>query len=323
MEKIYSEEIVKKYIDGEDIPYDIDELENNAQFMLKVFEMSKDTRMYNLCSDNLTVNYEFIISVIDIFKGDYEFIYKVATEYINYNVKNLINPHEQIQKIISLLLILDQYIPESNEFYKKNKEILNAAVYGIMRAIIEKNNINLQFLILARYNSYSEFALEQDKFYIEFFRLYNDSLACYLTNHIDTLDRLKKDLNLNEKNYEIQQKRRICKIIHDLNYEFFKYYDKHSTDFGPDIYGIKVYLYLAYKYNIAEYIIAYEQYDKKIVDTSKQANYIDENNTLGLDYIETLDMIMCEYANELHYGQKFVSPEDRIVIDINGRKGRN
>lgn len=48
--------LVKDYIDGEDINYDVEELENNPIFMLNVLRLSRDPNMYSLCSDNVKNN---------------------------------------------------------------------------------------------------------------------------------------------------------------------------------------------------------------------------------------------------------------------------
>ena len=57
----YSQELITKYINGEDIEkYSLEELENDRIFMIKVIEYSNDLNMYNLCSDNLKKDYNFV-----------------------------------------------------------------------------------------------------------------------------------------------------------------------------------------------------------------------------------------------------------------------
>ena len=76
--------LVKDYIDGEDIDYDVEELENNPIFMLNVLRLSRDPNMYSLCSDNVKNNYDFVLGVIDYFSDvDFDFVKEVAGNYLN------------------------------------------------------------------------------------------------------------------------------------------------------------------------------------------------------------------------------------------------
>ena len=76
--------LVRDYIDGEDIDYDVDELENNPRFMLNVLKLSRDPNMYSLCSSNVKNNYGFVLGVIDYFSDvDFDFVKKVASNYLD------------------------------------------------------------------------------------------------------------------------------------------------------------------------------------------------------------------------------------------------
>lgn len=70
------------YINGEDIE-NIEELENNYKFMMEVIKLTRDKNMFNICSDEVKLNYEFIKFMVETFKKDVEFIDKIATEYID------------------------------------------------------------------------------------------------------------------------------------------------------------------------------------------------------------------------------------------------
>ena len=62
----YSASTVEDYIEGNDIEdFDIDELENDRSFMLDVIKKTKDKNFYNLCSDDLKHDYEFV-SVLNL-----------------------------------------------------------------------------------------------------------------------------------------------------------------------------------------------------------------------------------------------------------------
>ena len=79
MLKLYNK-LVYDYINDEDID-NIDELENNYKFMMEVIQVSKDKKMYNLCSDNVKYNYEFVKFMINTFKNDKDFVHEIASLY--------------------------------------------------------------------------------------------------------------------------------------------------------------------------------------------------------------------------------------------------
>lgn len=78
----YSKKIVYDYISGEDID-NVDELENDIKFMIDVVNITRDKNMYNLCSDELKNNHEFIMFMIDVFRKDKDFVDAIAKEYIS------------------------------------------------------------------------------------------------------------------------------------------------------------------------------------------------------------------------------------------------
>ena len=60
--KKYSRELINRYINSEDITiYDIDELENDKDFMMQVISVSGDNNFYNLCSDNVKCDYDYSV----------------------------------------------------------------------------------------------------------------------------------------------------------------------------------------------------------------------------------------------------------------------
>ena len=84
MKRSYDLKLVYDYIWGNDIEgVSIDELESDPSFMLEVLERSKDKNMYELCSDNVKCDYNFVRSVIELFKDDLEFVCGVADFYLD------------------------------------------------------------------------------------------------------------------------------------------------------------------------------------------------------------------------------------------------
>lgn len=75
---------VMDYINGLDIDGDLEELENDPSFMLHVLKVSKDPKMYNLCSDTVKKNYNFVLDVINYFSDiDFSFVKLVAGNYLD------------------------------------------------------------------------------------------------------------------------------------------------------------------------------------------------------------------------------------------------
>ena len=70
------------YITGADID-NVLELEDNYMFMLDVLKYSKDKKMYDFCSLNVKLNYEFVKGLISIFPTDYEFLDMAVSKYIS------------------------------------------------------------------------------------------------------------------------------------------------------------------------------------------------------------------------------------------------
>ena len=84
--KKYSLKTIVNYINGDEISdYDIDYLENNPQFMMEVINFSHDKNMYNLCSNEIKKDYEFIIFLIYKFKDDLKFLTKIVDDFISSN----------------------------------------------------------------------------------------------------------------------------------------------------------------------------------------------------------------------------------------------
>ena len=82
----YSPEIVEAYINGKDIKYNIDELELDYKFMIRVLEATKDPKIYDkLCDDILKKDPLFVSDVIKVFSHNKKAVSKIAAEYIKNN----------------------------------------------------------------------------------------------------------------------------------------------------------------------------------------------------------------------------------------------
>lgn len=86
MREVFPISLVYAYIYGEDLPdnVSIDELENNPEFMVNVLRMSKDSKMYDLCSDNVKCNSKFVEFIVDNFKNNPDFVLNVVDYYYDH-----------------------------------------------------------------------------------------------------------------------------------------------------------------------------------------------------------------------------------------------
>lgn len=80
----YNLNAVYDYIWGKDLDDDmVDSLENNPYFMIQVMEKSKDKNVYNLCSDTVKRNYDFVKKAVELFGDDLDFVSEVAENYLS------------------------------------------------------------------------------------------------------------------------------------------------------------------------------------------------------------------------------------------------
>lgn len=88
--KKYSRDLINRYINGEDITtHDIDELENDKDFMMQVISVSGDNNFYNLCSDIVKCDYEFVKYLIIKFRDKIDFVCEVADYFLSHVGKEL------------------------------------------------------------------------------------------------------------------------------------------------------------------------------------------------------------------------------------------
>ncbi len=81
--------LVKRYINGESVvPFKVEDLENNPEFMEEVLISSKDKKYYEKCSTAVKGNFDFAIKIMTFFMEDKEFVKEVASQFISNNPLN-------------------------------------------------------------------------------------------------------------------------------------------------------------------------------------------------------------------------------------------
>ena len=208
----YSINLINDYILGNDIQnYNLEDLENDYEFMKLVILYSKDKNMYNLCSEKLKNNYEFIKFIINVFKDDIPFIRSIVDPYL----ENTNNEIEQIELCIlmsdftkncdenirikynlfstsfynCLVVDIEVYKRQENwigkgfivayELYKSSKIITDFLATKFVVNIF--SDVNLEELLHKKYKTYDKFIEEgKNNFLLKVIDIYDSSLTNYL-----------------------------------------------------------------------------------------------------------------------------------------------
>lgn len=241
MKKKLPKALILDYVNGNDIYYDIDELENNYEFMLDVIDYTKDKNMYNLCSDNVKNNYEFVKKIISIFKEDKKFISTVADRYLNMHNKEDITYNELLVIMSNLCSneydsILRCYSIQANIFYqmqmmqidmvlndeKKKQWIDNiGSGFVIVKEIFKGSKIITKFFaermvskIFYGQNNYSF----EENLHIQFKYaddLKNIGVNSYIINKIREYDNTLADYTINNQEIIDDIKKNLNKILNN------------------------------------------------------------------------------------------------------------
>ena len=263
--KKYSRELINRYINSEDITiYDIDELENDKDFMMQVISVSGDNNFYNLCSDNVKCDYEFVKYLIIKFKHKIDFVCEVADYFLSHVGKELetteiytimfeiTKGNKSLNKKYFLVplakydkekLIIELYkrSEEDKEIleyfgmgfcyiyaeYKGYEETLNYFAKRMINDIIHENNKSLEDMLHKQFKTKDEVSRTKlNSFYISFIEKYDSSLASYTCVHLNILDEVNKGatMGMNAISY-VSDKVTDAKFKNVLDTEYNKYKD--------------------------------------------------------------------------------------------------
>ncbi len=255
--------IVLDYINGNDIVgYELDELENNAAFMLDVMRVTMDKKMYNFCSEKLKHDYSFVRDVVELFADDDEFITQIVMDYINYlgdskdikamelmiivtNIlvkKRKYDLNSILFKTLAFFLVenteIAAYLDSSLDPASKKKMGLGFAIvvtdYGKSPIILDfyarklldtifyhHPNRKFEEIIHHRFKTFEELkAYGIEKFIIDYVRLFDQTLASYLSFHLDAIESITNDILYLEGNWnnynESRLERKKCIFLQDM-----------------------------------------------------------------------------------------------------------
>lgn len=234
--------LVEAYVCGEDLPigYDVDSLEDNYRFMIKVINYTDDKNMYNLCSERVKSTYEFVVFMVKKFCNDQVFVCGIVDEYL----KKTNNEVEQVELLIlicSILnvenegymvfkLMLEAIYQEERMSITFDKQLYDEESQRIIQMgfwfIIDKyhENENIMFFYAKKFideifwmsdlrleeRLHSEFAsledLEQiglNNYIIGVVARFDSNLASYIACHLELLDSLKKDIEVMKRRWHL------------------------------------------------------------------------------------------------------------------------
>lgn len=260
--KKFSKKLIEDYIQGKEIEgYTHEELENNRDFMMQVIEVSNDKKIYNLCSDNVKKDYDFVKYIILTFKDDINFICNVADFFLK-DVSDDLNRFE-ISIIMSNLtendkknsdyclirdtiyttmrvqiegvkIANDDYDLQSFgmgfivmlEYFKERKIVLNYCAKKTIQEIINEFDIDLEALLHRKFQSLNQInEIGINNYIINFVWYYDMALSKYLINHQDLMSDLSKEISdilNNWDNYDIQDERKKYNLLVEKFCNFYE-----------------------------------------------------------------------------------------------------
>ena len=111
-----NEKYIFDYINANELPCDVESLENDPLFMADVIRLTRDKKMYRLCSEDVKNDYDFVKFLISMFRTDTLFIMEIVDNYI----KNNNNFLEEMELNILMSNIFDETKDSELEQYKFN-----------------------------------------------------------------------------------------------------------------------------------------------------------------------------------------------------------
>lgn len=327
--KKYSNEVIINYINGLDVPYDIEELENDYLFMIEVLNLSNDKNMYNMCSSSVKRNYKFVKLLILKFKSDIDFICNV----FDYYYENSSNEKESIDLLITLVNILEKKDIEKFMFYKMrlltyhiknkivfdkikeedpddklnmglgfylifddyydNKNVMDFYASSFINDIFNDNGFTLEDVLHDDFNNFKEFEKNGiNNYLINFIGRYDKLLRDYNIAHLYLLDNLKGKLEYIKSNWDnyIEEKR---KLRYEILYERVSNYI-YDNDYMFNEFEVLCVLAKRYKIekDFANYFDIEDCFEDLVITSG--FNLINKNDLKTIRIYNDVNKIFCE-----------------------------
>lgn len=238
--KKYSKQLIIDYVNGNDIvDFDIDELEDNVDFMIDVIKFTKDINLYKLCSDKVKNDYKLILFLIETFKESkkkelleiliaYEKECKIEIELYEV-VLHIVDIYDSLNEtrteyhIIKNMFITSQlkkldfikWVSEDEDFlyeyqkgflllqedFKKSEKILDSLALELINQIFSE--YNLEFLIHSTFTSKNKIDnMGINNYIIDYINTKDSYLGEYVINHIYLIKHINKKINSIIENWD-------------------------------------------------------------------------------------------------------------------------
>lgn len=304
--KKYSKKMIDNYILGNEIDgYNITELENDKDFMMLVIGTTNDNKMYNLCSDELKVNYEFVKYLIIKFKNNIDFICEVADYYLaktkeeinrlkivikmieltNDNKNNdkykalgeIIYKAKRLQIEMAKLQFNDENVEENigmgfiiiYDDYNDKKDILDFYAKSIIEDIFTENNINLEKTLHEQFSSSEEIDDNGiNNYMLNFIYYYDRMLSSYLSMNINLMEGFKNKIRDIQKEWNSYNE-----IIERKKYNYaLERVHEYMKNIGDEILLTETDMlyYIGNQLGIIDKIIKYNGINKELYNVIKE-----------------------------------------------------
>jgi len=292
-------DLIKKYVNGEELgEYTIEQLEDDKDFMLGVISYTKDVKIYELCSDNVKIDYDFVRNLILKFKDNVEFITKVADNFLENNDADL-DIYEKELNIIMTKLLPNELSNKYNlfseaayyakridiEFVKANDPkveamigmgflvmfdeynssdiILNYYADCLLNEIIRDNNINFEKMLHSQFKSPKKIdEVGVNTYIINFIGYYDSMLSSYVSTHLDLIGKIANEIKMIQMNWEknnmADEKKRYFNMI-NMVHEYLSISKSNMSEY-------EILYYVANELGISEKLASYDNSSFQIED---------------------------------------------------------
>ncbi len=326
--KKYNKKLINDYINGDKInDFNIDELENDKEFMMLVISLTNDKSFYKLCSDELKKDYEFVEFIVRKFQNDVKFICEVADYYLK-DVKDELNrlelaivmsnitnkkdvlKHREYEvicesifttKMVQIELaknkVNDKYIQDEIgmgflvifDSYNSSKIVLDFYAKSIVKSIFDENDIDLEIMLHQQFESKEQLnQIGINRYLINFIEGYDSMLASYLSANIELLSEFSNKIKNIQSNWNKYNEKDERKKYNLLLEKIHEYMENNESNCMFD--ETTLLYYIGKKLGILDKIAKYDCIDLK---TAK--SIVDE---IDEEFIEdTLKVSICDKMN--------------------------
>lgn len=266
--KKYSKELINKYIKGKDIKnYQIEELEDDKDFMIQVIKETNDKKIYNLCSEKVKKDYEMVKFIVLAYNNDLKFITDIADKYLK-------EVGDSLERIELALIMLNLTLKKDNEKATKYKMIVDTIFFSkrleieickakqndgysrevgmgfgymfnlynssdivikyfakkTIEAIFIEYDINLEQLLHSKFKNAKDIELQGiNNYMINFLGIYDHMLSSYISTHIELLSDFSDKISDVINNWENYNEQEERKRYNDMIEQVHSYMENADS----------------------------------------------------------------------------------------------